>query len=71
MADKPNTEKKITAKKAKVSDHPPDKSASLSGATSEAPLHGPSTKKGKLLAKHKHRLPRRQKKAQKKGAARL
>jgi hypothetical protein len=71
MADKPNTEKKIKAKAAKVTDSAADKSASLAGATHEAPRPGTSRKKGKLLPKNKHRLPRRQKKAQQKAAARL
>ena len=71
MADKPNTEKKIKAKAAKATDSAADKSASPAGATHEAPRPSTSRKKGKLQPKHKHRLPRRQKKAQQKGAARL
>jgi hypothetical protein len=71
MADKPNTEKKIKAKAAKTTDTAADKTASLAGATHEARPPGTSTKKGRLLPKNKHRLPRRQKKAQQKVAARL
>ncbi len=37
----------------------------------EAPPPAKSVKKGKLPAKNKHRLPRRQKKAQQKAAGRL
>jgi hypothetical protein len=70
MADKP-TEKKIKSKAAKASDSVVDKSASLAGATHETPPRGTPRKKGKLQPKHKHRLPRREKKAQQKGAARL
>jgi len=70
MADKPNTEKKIKAKAAKPADTVADKSASLATAH-EVPRPGTSRKKGKFLPKNKHRLPRRQKKAQQKGAARL
>jgi hypothetical protein len=70
MADKPNTEKKIKAKAAKASDTAADKSASPAAAP-EAPRPGTARKKGKLLPKNKHRLPRRQKKAQQKGAAQL
>jgi hypothetical protein len=70
MADKPNAEKKIKAKAAKATDSAADKT-SLAGATHEAPPPAPSRKKGKLLPKNKHRLPRRQKKAQQKAAARL
>jgi hypothetical protein len=44
--------------------------ARITGAP-EAPPHAKSTKIGKLPKKHKHRLPRRQKKAQLKAAGRL
>jgi hypothetical protein len=71
MADKPKTEKKIKAKATEASDSAADKSASLAGATHEAPPPRTSRKKGKLLPKNKHRLPRREKKAQQKAAARL
>jgi hypothetical protein len=71
MADRPNTEKKIKANAATAADSAADESASLTGAAHEAPLPGASRKKGKLLLKNKHRLPRRQKKAQQKAAGRL
>lgn len=69
MADTPNPEKKIKTNAA--ADSTADEGASLAGATHEAPPPGASGKKGKLLAKNKHRLPRRQKKLQHKAAARL
>jgi hypothetical protein len=68
MADTPNPETKIEANAAKAAS---DKSASPAGGTHEAPPHSASGKKGRLLAKNKHRLPRRQKKAQHKAAGRL
>jgi hypothetical protein len=71
MADKPNTEKKIKADAAKATDSAADKIASLTGAAHGAPPPDASRKKGKLLLKNKHRLPRRQKKAQQKAAGRL
>jgi hypothetical protein len=71
MPDKPNTEKKIKAKAPKATDTAADTRASTAGATPEVPPPGTSSKKGKLLPKNKHRLPRREKKAQQKGAARL
>jgi hypothetical protein len=71
MADKPTTEKKIKSRAVKASDSGAGKSASLAGATQEAPPPATSRKKGKLLPKNKHRLPRREKKAQRKAAALL
>jgi hypothetical protein len=71
MADQPNTERKIKAKAAKATDSAADKSASLAGATRKGPPAGTTAKKGKLLPKNKHRLPRREKKAQQKAADRL
>ena len=71
MADKPNTEKKIKANAAKATDSAADEGASLAGATHEAPPPGTSGEKGKFLPKNKHRLPRRQKKAQQKAATHL
>jgi hypothetical protein len=71
MADTPNPEKKIKTNAAKAADSTADEGASLAGATHEAPPPGTSGKKGKLLPKNKHRLPRRQKKVQHKAAARL
>ena len=70
MADKPNAEKKIKADAAKDPASVAEKSATLVGATHEAPP-GTAGKPGKLLPKNKHRLPRRQKKAQQKATARL
>ena len=70
MADKPNAEKKIKVDAAKDPASAADKSATLAGATHEAPP-GTGGKPGKLLPKKKHRLPRRQKKAQHKAAANL
>jgi hypothetical protein len=71
MADKPNTEKKTKAKTPKTTDPVAAESAPLAEATPEPKPHRISMKKGKLLPKNKHRLPRRQKKAQQKAAARL
>ena len=71
MADKKNTEKKIKVSAAKTTGAAADKITSLAGATREARPPAKSMKKGKLLAKNKHRLPRRQKKAQQKAADHL
>jgi hypothetical protein len=71
MADKPTTEKKIKSRAAKASDSAADKSAPLAVAAQEAPTPATSRKKGKLLPKNKHRLPRREKKAQQNAAAHL
>jgi hypothetical protein len=71
MADTPNRKQKIKANAAKATDSAADEGASQAGATHEAPLPGASRKKGKLLPKNKHRLPRRQKKAQHTAAAHL
>ena len=54
MAD---SEKKIKANAAKARDSAADKSASLAGATHEAPAPGTSKKKGKLLPKNKTPRP--------------
>ena len=71
MADTPKPQK-IKANAAKATDTAAaDEGASLAGATHKAPPPGASGKKGKLLPKNKHRLPRRQKKVQHKAAARL
>jgi hypothetical protein len=66
-----DTKDNIIVSAAKVTGAAPGKIASLAGARPEAPPHEKTTKKGKLPKKHKHRLPRRQKKAQQKAAARL
>jgi hypothetical protein len=71
MADKPSTEKKIKVNAAKTTDSAADEGASLAGAKHEAPPPGASGEKGKLLPKNKHRLPRRQKKAEQKAATHL
>ena len=71
MVDTPNPEKKMKANAAKATDSAADEGASQAGATHEAPLPGASRKKGKLLPKNKHRLPRRQKKAQHTAAVHL
>jgi hypothetical protein len=71
MADTPNPEKKIKANAAEATDMAADKGASPAGDTHEAPPPNASRRKGRLLAKNKQRLPRRQKKAQHKAAARL
>jgi hypothetical protein len=71
MPDAPNAKKKIKANAAKATDSVADERASLPGATHEAPPPAASMKKGKFLPKNKHRLPRREKKAQKKAEGRL
>jgi hypothetical protein len=71
MAETPNPEKKTKANAAKFTDTVADTGGSLAGARHEAPPPGASRKKGKLLPKNKHRLPRRQKKAQHRAAGRL
>jgi hypothetical protein len=71
MQDAPNAKQKIKANAAKATDSVADEHASLAGATHEAPPPGASRKKGKFLPKNKHRLPRREKKAQKKAGGRL
>ena len=81
MADQQNSEKKIreketTKKKVKAGEA---KAAEPAAADVVSPpatklsvaLPKKSMKIGKLLPKNKHRLPRRQKKAQRKAAARL
>ncbi len=72
MADKQNTPKKtITVSAAKATDAAAGKITSPAGATPEAVPPAKFMKKGKILSKNKHRLPRRQKKAQQKAAGRL
>ena len=73
MADKKDTteKKKIKVSAAKPTGTAADKITSLPGATREAPPRAKSMKKDKLLPKNKHRLPRRQKKAEKKAADHL
>jgi len=69
MADNPSAEQKIKANMAKATDSAADDGASI--AAHGAPPPGASKQKGKFLPKNKHRLPRREKKAQKKTAGRL
>ena len=74
MADKKDTtekKKKIKITAEKTTGTAADKIISLAGATREAPPRAKSMKKDKLLAKNKHRLPRRQKKAEQKAADHL
>jgi len=71
MQDAPNAKQKIKANAAKATDSVADEHASLAGATHEAPPPGTSGEKGKFLPKNKHRLPRRQKKAEQKAATHL
>ena len=71
MADTPNAEKKMKANAAKATDSSAHEGASRAGAKHEARPPGASRKKGKLLPKNKHRLPRGQKKTQYKAAAHL
>jgi len=71
MADTSNPEKKTKASAAKSTETAADKGASPAGGTHGAPPPSAYRKKGRLLAKNKHRLPRRQKKAQHKAAGRL
>ena len=60
------TKDNIIVSASKITGTAAGKIASLAGATPQAPSHAKTTKKGKLPKKHKHRLPRRQKKAQQK-----
>jgi hypothetical protein len=52
-----------------IADAAAGKTPSRAGTTPETPPHAKTMKKGKLPKKDKHRLPRRQKKAQQKGQA--
>jgi hypothetical protein len=63
MADKQNTEKKIKVSAGKATDAAAGKITSPAGAGPEAVPPTKFIKKGKILSKNKHRLPRRQKKA--------
>ena len=79
MADQEKTEKKIAEKEtrkkkvgagaAKPTEPAAAEVVSPPAAPVTAALPKKSMKKGKLLPKNKHRLPRRQKKAQRKAAA--
>jgi hypothetical protein len=66
-----DTKDNIIVSAATVTGAAAGKIASLASATPEAPPHAKATKRGKLPKKHKHRLPRRQKKAQQEAAGRL
>ena len=65
----PKTEDTILVSAAKAIGSAAGKIASLAGASPEAPPAKKSTKVGKLPKKEGHRLPRRQKKAQRKAPA--
>jgi hypothetical protein len=65
---RPETEDKVLVSAAKVIGTAAGKIASLAGAPPEGRPATKSTKVGKLPKKEKHRLPRRQKKAQQKVA---
>jgi hypothetical protein len=73
--EKKTTEKKTTEKKVKAAPNAIEPAAVevVSPPAVPAKVASPkkSMKKGKLLPKNKHRLPRRQKKAQQKAATRL
>jgi hypothetical protein len=71
MADKKNTANKIKVSTAETTGAAADKITPLAGSAREAAPPAKSMKKGKLLAKNKHRLPRSQKKAQQKAADHL
>ena len=80
MADQQKAEKKITEKEttkkkvkaeAKAAELPAPEATSTPPVAAQAAPPKTSLKIGKLPAKNKHRLPRRQKKAQQKTGARL
>jgi hypothetical protein len=69
MAHKPNTKDNVLVNTAKAIGAAAGKVVSLVGAApAGTPLPAKSVKKGKLPKKDKPRLPRRQKKAQKKSS---
>jgi hypothetical protein len=70
ISKKENTKKKVQAGEGKAAE-PAAEVVSPPAATARVPLQKKSMKKVKLLPKHKHRLPRRQKKAQQKGTIQL
>ena len=67
---KKNTEEGIFVNAAKAIGPAAGTMASFAGATPDKPSSAKTVKKAKLPKKNKARLPRRQKKAQKKAAAR-
>jgi hypothetical protein len=69
-SEKETTKKKVKADAKAVELTAPEVTSTPAVAVQAAPPKQ-SEKKGKLLAKNKHRLPRRQKKAQQKTGARL
>lgn len=71
MADKPNTEKKTKVKAAKPEGAAAEKVVLPAETKASAPSPAKSLKKGKLPPKNKSRLPRLEKKAQKKAAGQL
>jgi len=70
MAKKKSSEKNILVNAAKAIGTAAGTIASLAGVTPDEPASAKTVKKTKLPKKNKSRLPRRQKKAQKKAAAR-
>jgi hypothetical protein len=70
ISKKDTTKKKVQAGEAKAAE-PAAEVVSPPAATSRVALPKKSMKKAKLLPKNKHRLPRRQKKAQQKAAIHL
>lgn len=74
ISEKETTTKKVKAGEAKAAEPAAEHAAEVvspPAATVSVALRKKSMKRGKLLSKNKHRLPRRQKKAQLKGVARL
>ena len=67
ISKKETTKKKVQTGEAKAAE-PAAEVVSPPAATARVALPKKSMKKAKLLPKNKHRLPRRQKKAQQKGA---
>jgi len=70
ISKKETTKKKVQAGEAKAAE-PAVEVVSPPAATARVTLPKKSMKKAKLLPKNKHRLPRRQKKAQQKAAIHL
>ena len=71
IREKETTKKKVKAGETKAAEPAAAEVVSPPAARATVALPKKSMKRGKLLPKNKHRLPRRQKKAQRKAAARL
>ncbi|HEV2690143.1 MAG TPA: hypothetical protein VGV35_16410 [Bryobacteraceae bacterium] len=71
ISKKETPKKKVKAGEAKAAEPAAAEVVSPPAATVRVTLPKESMKKGKLLPKNKHRLPRRQKKAQQKAAVHL